>query len=379
MQKIEYASALTDACPCTTCDDLACTSLPYIRRHPSGLIITRQKMSAYTSSTAHLGALTYPSPNLKDFTLDDNILERNLPLDNGRHSLEPKSDLGKLQALPPELMHGILMQLDLRSLTNFRRVNQLAMLVIDSIPQYQSIIKHSLDSLRSILAIEVGSHISCRRLFETLTKATCENCHDFAGYIYLPACSRVCFLCLSEDIKYLPLQAMEVKCRLGLPYNAIAGLPRLKSIPGRYSPNEKLRRSRLTLYDYASALRAAEAHHGSIAAMQHSVDIASSNRLEAYQKKVLDKSRKEVGSSVRRPPYIASRGALVLDPRRFMAVVRAPCLDVSSGTKEWGFHCSGCRRDYRSRPFHWRRKYSPSTFLDHVRECGQRSQGSHDV
>lgn len=41
--------------------------------------------------------ITYPRPNLKDFTLNDNNLEQACPSDNGRHVINPNDDLGVLE------------------------------------------------------------------------------------------------------------------------------------------------------------------------------------------------------------------------------------------------------------------------------------------
>lgn len=83
-----------------------------------------------------LDSLTYFRPNLKDCTLDDQDLEQSCPLDNGKHQSRLKHDLGDLDALPVEITGNILIQIDLRTLTDFRRVNNRAMQVVDSILEY---------------------------------------------------------------------------------------------------------------------------------------------------------------------------------------------------------------------------------------------------
>lgn len=138
---------------------------------------------------------------MRDVTLDDNYLERTCLLDDGRHHTNPKFDLGVLDRLPVELLSDMLVQIDLRSPTDFPRVNQRVMQVVDSIPQYQTIVKHGLAPLRGILILETGLRISCQDLFRTLRKPQCEDCDDFGGFIYVLTCSRVCFLCFSEECR----------------------------------------------------------------------------------------------------------------------------------------------------------------------------------
>lgn len=63
--------------------------------------------------------------------------------------------------------------------------------------------------------------------------------------------------------------------------------------------------------------------------------------------------------------------------RRFMAVVGAPWINKLTNAAAWGFHCIGCKKQYRSRPLHWRRKYCLETFDDHIEQCGRIVNGQH--
>jgi hypothetical protein len=76
--------------------------------------------------------------SLVDHTLDSN--SRLCPLDNGRHTSPPKVDLGPLDKLPQELLEMVLGQLDIQSLTKFRRVNRRGMQAVDSIHAYKQIV-----------------------------------------------------------------------------------------------------------------------------------------------------------------------------------------------------------------------------------------------
>jgi hypothetical protein len=93
-------------------------------------------MESVTLDSPIVEGLTYRNPNLKDFTLDDNDLIRTCPLDYHKHRLDPKHDLGTLDTLPLELLGLILVQIDLRSLADFRRINNQAMQVVDSVLEY---------------------------------------------------------------------------------------------------------------------------------------------------------------------------------------------------------------------------------------------------
>lgn len=178
-----------------------------------------------------LDKLTHFQPNLKECTLDDQDLEQSCPLDNGKHHINLKHDLGNLDALPVEMLSMILIQIDLRTLTDFRRVNNRAMQVVDSILEYKLIINHSPDALRSLLSIDLASYFSCQDLIRVLNDSTCEECGDFGGFIYLLTCRRVCFLCFCEKSRFYLLTTLEAGRMFGLDRNSISVLPALIASP----------------------------------------------------------------------------------------------------------------------------------------------------
>lgn len=203
---------------------------------------------------------------------------------------------------------------------------------------------------------------------QTLNTAECEECGDFAGYINLLTCKRVCFLCLDEKPKYSPLTIFEAGRRFGLDRRLLLVLPALKSIPGRYSSKQSLCKSRLTLIDTEEARRIGVEHHGSAEAMENCVAETGQKKLELFRQ-----------GRLRRRTNIDAKEGRVADPRRFMAIVRTPWIQKSSNDVEWGFYCRGCERCYRERPMHWRRKYDASSFADHLEECGLIIDGVHRI
>jgi hypothetical protein len=321
--------------------------------------------------------LTYRHPNVKDFTLDYNDLTRTCPLDNHNHHPDPKHDLGVLDTLPLELLSLVLLQVDIRSLTDFRRINNRAMQVVDSVLEYRLVQQHTTNLLRGILSVEIGSHISTQALFRTLNESKCEQCGDFAGFVYLLTCKRVCFLCLYENPKYCPLSITEAVRKFGVHRRLFASLHAIKSVPGCYSPNEYIRKTRFTLIDSESARQVRIQCHGSTEAMEQHVAEEGRKKLESYQRRVAGES--DSGTTSRRRPATGVQDGRTSDPRRFMAVVRAPWIKPSTNAVEWGFHCVGCKKKYRDRPLHWRRKYCVETFSDHIEECGCVYDGEHHL
>lgn len=300
-----------------------------------------ESKSPPTVSECHHG-LTYTHDKIRGFMLDDHLPDLQCQPYNDHIPNPPKAYLGALDRLPLELIHEILPPLDLRTLTDFRHVNRRAMWLVESIPQYKAIRKHAYNALRGIIYIKAGRWITCEMLYEKLCTAECEECGDFGGYLYVLTCKRVCFLCLSEDKRYLPLRYRRATRKFGINRAILCTLPSMKSIPGTYSPTQRKFRIRVTLVDSESARRAGIALHGSVSAMKQYVSSMGA------QDPSDDESR---------------------NPFRFMAVVRTPWLNKSSQELEWGFHCIGCRI-YRKRPLHFRRKFTVGSFKEHLKECG---------
>nr|POE47571.1 hypothetical protein CFP56_00902 [Quercus suber] len=280
--------------------------------------------------TQPLEGLVHTCPSLEDHALDKNDLEHTCPLDIGRHRTDPQHDLGVLDQIPLETLNAVLV----------RRVSQRAMQVINSLPQFRTIIRHGISSLRGILSVEAGS--------------------------------RVCFLCCSEQTRYLPLSSAEVSRSFGLGRKLLTSLRKMRSVPGCYSPNENSCRTRLVLTDPESARRAGIAFHGSALAIEQHVTRAASMKMEVYCAKVARKARGVPGPTPRQPPSMSVRAnPNVALAKRCMAIVCAPSLfSPIASSAEWGFHCVGCQRLSRSRPLHWRRKYTVDTFDDHILQCG---------
>jgi hypothetical protein len=114
-------------------------------------------------------ALFYPyqESRIVDNILDDGRLETHCPLDNGRHKIRIQKPCGRLDILPPELISSILISLDVPSLTRFRRVNDRAMCLVDSLWQYNAIVHHCPNIIRGILSINATA-FSCSVLYATM-------------------------------------------------------------------------------------------------------------------------------------------------------------------------------------------------------------------
>jgi hypothetical protein len=152
----------------------------------------------------------------------------------------------------------VLFQLDLRTLTDFRRVNQRGKQVTESIPQYKSITTHVRNVICGILSIETGRWTTCNTLYEKLCTAECEKCGDFGCSLYILTCKRVCFLCFLEDERFLPISHSHALRKFGVDHQILDTLHRMRSIPGIYSttlvPEMDMQRYRVGAVGYITQL-----------------------------------------------------------------------------------------------------------------------------
>ncbi|KAL2261635.1 hypothetical protein VTK26DRAFT_3728 [Humicola hyalothermophila] len=105
----------------------------------------------------------------------------------------PDTALGRL---PLELLHDILLRLDMRSLFNFRRANLSSRQAVDSLNHYQAVAAHGLNVLCALLRTRLASGISLLDFYHALCTKACALCGEFGGFASLLTWKRCCFACL---------------------------------------------------------------------------------------------------------------------------------------------------------------------------------------
>ena len=286
-----------------------------------------------------------------------------------------------------ELLFAILDEFDLQTLTDFRRVNQRAMEIVDSISEYDIVVKHAPDTLRGILSLKTGRWITRQLLYYKLCTSTCEYCGDFGGYLYLLTCKRVCFLCFAKEQRFLfPLELFDACHRFGLKRSdwvhprsrtTFSAIPHMTCLTGYYSIDNEPCDCPLYLMDHESARNAGAKKHGSESAMEEYVfDLATLR--QARKQRVINAGN---GRLQQAPLHLPGEtwNFKQYTSYRFMAVVRAPCWNKDEGVLEWGFHCRTCSMEHTTRSMHRRRKFTAATFEDHIKECGEIRDGRHQA
>jgi hypothetical protein len=135
---------------------------------------------------------------------------------------------------------------------------------------------------------------------------------------------------------------------------------------------------RYTLFDHDAAREAGLALHGSENAMAQRAAAILSEKMDRYESRISQRKAGTRTTTPRKPPNSDDLDKGPLNPRRFMAIVRAPSLD-RTGALEWGFHCPACwgRNHGIEREFDRNRKYTVRTFESHILECGEIINGWH--
>ena len=240
--------------------------------------------------------------------LNDNIEDATCPLGNGKHLGRASYGLGDLDKLPVELQSIVLVHLDLRTLTDFRRVNRQAMEVVDTLPEYRSILQHSPVSLRAIFSVDLGKSITCQQLHDTLRAADCHGCRQPADFIYLLKCCRICLKCLCWRINYCPITTHDAVRLFAVPARLLAELPTIRSIPGQFGAVNKVWHDRLNLVDAWSAFLVGRAYWA--------------EHLDAQRQRYHHGTYDVPLPSIIAPMTVPFR--FYPEPYRFMAVVRVP-------------------------------------------------------
>lgn len=311
-----------------------------------------------------------PPPNTNG-TLDQLLVAR--PSQQRSNRPPSVAGAGALDTLPPELLEPILSQLDLRSLTECRLVNRRVAELVENLPSHKIITTHGRYAFRGAFAIKVADLITCDRLCEVVCTAECDKCGDFAGFIYLFTCRRVCLICRSQYPDYLPLRPRMASRKFGLSLRAINTLPRMEIFPGTYSPSRSyIDASVTTLVDHNAGLEAGIQRHGSLKAMTEYTEGQWGS----------DNSYEDENEDLGYDTYDKDWS----DPHRYAALVEVPCFRRVSNEVDHGFHCLGCKdlpshkpqkRFKRAGLRDARRKFSAVSFGQHLRECGPIKDGKH--
>ncbi|KAF1957787.1 hypothetical protein CC80DRAFT_559805 [Byssothecium circinans] len=231
----------------------------------------------------------------------------------------------------------------MHSLFRFRQTNLRSRQTVDSLKQYQIIVLHGLNLLCALL--RTRHSISLLDFYNALCTKACSLCGEFGGFISLLRWKRCCFKCLKEAPETQVQTLAAVRKQFHLTKVELAQLKTFKTLPGIYSMNESVHKSRIAIVSVHEArLVCRRQPHALVAQAQP----ASSERNQKYN---------------------------------FMGSCALPYYDKLTGKVEHGISCAGCQLALEkdivgTRGEQWAfeardKVYARDSFLEHFRWCEQ--------
>jgi hypothetical protein len=126
------------------------------------------------------------------------------------------ADNGTLDCLPLSLLQDIVLLCDMSSVFKLRQASRRSRAKVDSVWQYQRLVKHALDLFRASLTSNVACKISLADCYKLLITRSCGFCGYDALYVNLPTWKRVCRGCLKDapEVHYLDKSILKSKIKV---------------------------------------------------------------------------------------------------------------------------------------------------------------------
>ncbi|KAI0838872.1 hypothetical protein F5Y06DRAFT_34142 [Hypoxylon sp. FL0890] len=252
--------------------------------------------------------------------------------------------LGSLDRLPLELLHDVLLRLDMHSLFNFRQTNLRSRQMVDSLKQYQAVVSHGLNLFCALLRTRLALGVSLFDFYYALCTKACTLCGEFGGFISLLTWNRCCFKCLQGAPETQVQSLAAVRKQFHLTKAELDQLRSFKTLPGIYSMEESVYKSRVTVVSVHQAILVSGRQPHALAQAQP----ANSGRNQKFN---------------------------------FMGSCALPYYDRRTGRVEHGMSCAGCQLALEkyiigSRGEKWASEardkvYAQDGFLKHFRWCEQ--------
>lgn len=253
--------------------------------------------------------------------------------------------LGTLGVLPLELLHDVVLRLDIHSLFNFRQANLGSRQIVDSVHQYQMVVKHGLNLLRALLRTRLAIGVSLLDFYHALCTKACALCGEFSGFVSLLTWTRCCYACLQKAPEIQVQSLASIRKQFNLTKGQLKPLKSFKTLPGIYTIWKSLYKSRVAVVSTHQA------------------------KLLFEQQPHAPAAQAQPASSVRNQKF------------NFMGSCALPHYDRRTGRVEHGMSCAGCQLALEkdiigARGERWAfevrdKVYAQDSFLEHFRWCEQ--------
>lgn len=248
-----------------------------------------------------------------------------------------------LDAMPVEVLHLVLSELDFQSLSRFSRVSRRSKAVAESLPAYIDLLEYAPHILKALGLTRLLCFHSVVTLRVALRCVQCVSCQEFGPYLFLPTCERCCYECLFQNQSLWVIPISQAGKYFGLGPRQLKTLPVMKSIPGVYSAITPVSRQRqLRLVSVRASKKLRISIHGSITDTSPSgLDMGNTEKkaTEFYTTKFFRNA--PVQPLPENPSRLASTGNVPCNKYWGMASILFPSL-LPSNTAENGLWCRGC-------------------------------------
>ncbi|KAF4993949.1 hypothetical protein FDECE_13267 [Fusarium decemcellulare] len=301
------------------------------------------------------------------------------------------SSLGILDRLPAELLHGVLSELDFRSMTRFSRGSIRARNMLQSLPAYRDLMNHAPQAVAALGQTKLIHLHSASELLAALRTECCATCLEYGAYLFLPTCERCCWQCLRSNLTRRVISPTAAGRIFALLPKMVQQLPVMFSIPGAYGVARKPAQAPHKLVSVSAAKKLAMSIHGSVVNLIEVSVRRKSTGPTAYTTRYLEAAFLD-STTDSDPLMMPDQGGIGVDPYFGMASIPFPSLPTPD-VVDTGLWCKGCewmyeRQKSRQLPAHViantvpvacdpdrvllglaRRARSRMGFLGHIRSC----------
>jgi hypothetical protein len=277
------------------------------------------------------------------------------------------SPVGSLEALPLEVLQSILNLLDLQCLTDFRAVSWRARALVDSVPQYNTLVQHCPDALRAFLSTGMAVHFSASQIFEALCTQDCIDCGLFGPLLDLFTAHRYCIICVSSSYDLFTVAVSTASRDFGLGLETMHTMPKLLTVPWD--------NGRLPLEGRVSLVRIPSA---SVAQPPQEFNSIRSRPPPPPTEAPPQPSHSHSLSFIHRWRLNDQPQRI----RRLMSMLKIPFLDRRTGDLDWGVSCRACCIGPRDESRGYRdcnTVYSTSGYMEHFQKCELSQRGRAEI
>ncbi|KAI9798540.1 MAG: hypothetical protein M1825_005321 [Sarcosagium campestre] len=253
---------------------------------------------------------------------------------------------GTLANFPVEITHKIFSHLDMQSLGNLRLVNYGTKRCAEALPEFRHVVEHASCALRVIKQVQLLPVFSVAELFDTMCETECTGCGAYAPFLLLPACTRCCFHCLSENLEMRVITPSAARAAFGLSQPFLNKLPRMRSIKGTYDLDGRQRSAQSWLVSVTKAQKIGLEQHRQRQRMSAHVEAVFGQKQARSEVKLTRWSKeRQRGRESRRPRRTLAPDEILSRPNdqfRYMGATPFPSFDRRSQIVETGLWCRGC-------------------------------------